>query len=102
MKNLLVNLGKQSRGTIIAIGFVVLSIVATADLMTGPRVALLLFYFIPVAMVAWFVGRGWGVVMTFIATCIWALMQWIDPSNNDRHTVIIWNGFMRGTLFLIT
>ena len=71
------------------------------DRATGYELGLFAFYTAPVAMVAWNLGQGPGIVVAFIASLIWWLA---DRYAGDRYSVPFygyWNTGMHFTTFII-
>ena len=73
----------------VLIALAAVAIFGYADYLTGYDVGFYLFYALPIAWVAWTVGRGWGVGLSAIASAIWA---WADLAAGHRyaHSWIIW------------
>ena len=54
-------LNRESHTTLVVMGLVMVIYIGELDYVTGPMVALMDFYLIPIIFVAWFVGRRSGV-----------------------------------------
>lgn len=50
---------KQPRWLVVAIGLILVTLIGVVDYLTGDY-SLLVFYLIPIFLVAWFAGRWWG------------------------------------------
>ena len=50
-------LNGRSRTTLVLMGLVLVIYIGELDYVTGPMVALMVFYLIPVCFTAWFAGR---------------------------------------------
>ena len=92
-------LSRKSRITITLIGLMVTVYIGEIDYLTGPMVAMLVFYSLPVCFVAWFAGRWPGVFVATLATLIWYAAKTFDPSSIDNYGVLIWNTVMRFGIF---
>jgi len=71
------------------------------DRATGYELGLFAFYTAPVAVVAWHLGQGPGIVSAFIASLIWWLA---DRYAGDHYSVTFygyWNTGMHFTTFII-
>ncbi len=85
-----------------AVSGAVLVLIGWLDYITGYEFGFFIFYFIPVATSAWFVGRRSGLFMAVTSAIIWYL--------SDKHTnhpysnaiFIYWEMFMRLISFLTT
>lgn len=66
----------------------------------GKEVSLEFFYFIPVALVAWAVGRSWCMVMAAICASVWFSIDIAGGIRYDHGTVYSWNIATRFGIFL--
>ena len=46
-------------------------LVAVLDFVTGYELHFVLFYFVPVALIAWQLGRAAGILMAIVASIVW-------------------------------
>src|SRR5580704_7842051 len=79
-------------------GVVVVGYIGMMDYVTGP-VALLVFYLIPICFVAWFAGRGPGIVTAFAAAGAWGIVKILSPDTIDSYAKLMWNVAMRLGVF---
>ena len=65
-------LERASRRVLIAGGLAVLVIIGVVDYLTGFEVLFSAFYLLEVGLASWFVGRGFGMVMSVLseARCV--------------------------------
>ena len=61
----------QSRAGVLALAFALVLAVAAADYATGYEIRLAILQLIPIALVTWLVGRGWGLALSAIAVAAW-------------------------------
>ena len=94
-------LGVTSRRWGIVLAIALLVLVAYVDWLTGPGVAMMVFYIVPVALLTWFGGWRAGVVMAVVASIAWSLIVVHARPNALPFEVEIWNGLMRTTTLLI-
>jgi hypothetical protein len=82
---------------VIALSVVVLGFV---DYVTGYELGFLLFYFLPIAVTAWKVGRISSYMISILSTMVWFLS---DISSHPYSNVLFafWNTIMRLLSFLI-
>jgi len=68
------------------------------DVSTGPEYGFAVFYLIPIAFAAWFLGRLPGLVVAALAT-----LAWISADIASREAIpvsaSVWNGITRGVIF---
>lgn len=90
---------RKSHTTLMVIGLMALIYIGEIDFVTGPMVAMMLFYLIPIVFVAWFIGRKAGLVMAFLAALIWYGAKTIDPAAISNQWLLVWNCLQRLGLF---
>jgi hypothetical protein len=79
-----------------------LVLITWIDYATGYEFGFFIFYFIPVAISAWFAGRGKGLFFAAIAAVCW---YWSDKATHhpySRPYLIYWETFMRLISFVTT
>jgi signal transduction histidine kinase len=81
---------------------VLLAAITWADYATGPEFGFFVFYFAPVALVAWYGGRGAGVAYAVAAAACWFLSDRLSHSPYSNALFIYWETFMRLVSFLVT
>lgn len=59
MASMMKMLENQPRWRIVAVGLLLVALIGVVDYLTGDY-SLLVFYLVPIFMVAWFAGRWWG------------------------------------------
>jgi signal transduction histidine kinase len=92
-------LNRKSHTTLIVMGLIMTIYIGELDYVTGPMVALMIFYLIPIIFVAWFVGRWSGVFIAVVATLIWYGAKIIDPGSIVKPWLLVWNTLQRLALF---
>jgi hypothetical protein len=78
-----------------------LTILGWVDCATGYELGLFAFYVAPVAVVAWTLGQGPGIIVAFIASVVWYTA---DRYAGDRYSVPFygyWNTGMHFASFII-
>lgn len=90
----------QRRHGGLALGcFVALAACAALDLLTGPELASSIFYIVPVAVAAWYLGWRGGLLFVAMATFSWHVADLIATDYNHA-AVRYWNTAVRGGIFL--
>jgi signal transduction histidine kinase len=84
---------------LVLMGLVLVIYIGELDYVTGPMVALLVFYLIPVCFVAWFAGRWPGIFISLLSSVIWYGAKYLEPGSIDRHGLLLWNTLQRFGLF---
>jgi len=76
----------------ILIGFV--------DLATGYELNFFVFYFLPIAIAAWFAGRGASVSIAVFSALVWFGADFLSGHVHASHFYAVWNTLVRLSAFL--
>jgi diguanylate cyclase (GGDEF)-like protein len=91
----------QHRGPWIALGIVLLLLVAAVDYGTGHRLRLTELYLIPLLVFTWTIGRLFGVLMSIVACTSWAYVQSLDSRYMSQPMLAYWDWMPVLLAFLI-
>lgn len=100
-----------SRPSLIIINVLIVILMGTFDYLTGNEINFTIFYLIPVAAAAWYLGKNWGIAISFSAMLVWFFVDYaahaygvpvlsdfhvlgikaIDPQPYARAWVPYWN-----------
>jgi PAS domain-containing protein len=94
-------LNRRSRATLVLMGLVLVLYIGELDYVTGPMVALMVFYLIPICMVAWFAGRWPGIGIAVVSAAIWFGAKYWEPGSIDNHRLLLWNTAQRLGTYVI-
>ena len=94
-------LNRKSPTTLALMGLIVAVFIGQLDYITGPMVALMAFYLIPICFVAWFARRWPGILVAAVSSAIWFAAKFLDPGFIDNHWLLLWNTVQRLGLFAI-
>lgn len=72
------------------------------DWATGSEVAFSIFYLVPVAGAAWYVGRWAGLAVSVLSAGAWGVADWAAGARYSHVLIPFWNSLMRGGFFLVT
>lgn len=72
-----------------------IAVVGVADWWTGPDLSLAIFYLLPVSMVAWHVGRGWGSALATLSAGIGLIADLMWSDHYGSSMVPWWNAGTR-------
>jgi len=83
-------------------GLVAVAGLGYVDFATGPELTPLLFYLAPVALVAWYAGRGPGLGVACAGALAWLLSDALTHGEYGHWSIPYWNGAVRlGALALV-
>jgi hypothetical protein len=81
---------------------VILLLLGWLDFATGYEFGFFIFYFIPVSLSAWYVGRRSGLALATLSAVAWFLSDLLAHHPYSRSYFIYWETFMRLVSFLTT
>lgn len=83
-------------------GLAVLGLIGWLDYITGYEFGFFIFYFIPVAIAAWYCGRWAGIEIAVGSAAVWYLSDKYTHHPYSHSFFIYWEMFMRLLSFLTT
>lgn len=84
----------------LALGFI--AVVSRIDYLAGPQMGCSIFHLLPIMLVSWCLGRGYGSSVAFAAAVIWLLDDLMEPPHYTLIWIPFWNAFIRLGFFAIT
>jgi diguanylate cyclase (GGDEF)-like protein len=84
----------RSRRTVLALALTTIVVLAWIDRLTGTEVSMTALYLTPVAVVAWYIGRGWGRAAAIVAGAAQVVADLTSVSGAPAVGVIVWNAIM--------
>src|SRR6266404_4139206 len=94
MLPLLEKLERRSRATLALIGLALLVLIGFIDYLTGFELLFSVFYLLEVGLAAWFVGKGFGLVMSVLSVAVWIGGDVAAGAHYSRPFVPIWNAMI--------
>ncbi len=83
------------------LGSLLVIFVGILDLVTGSEVSFSLFYLAPIALVSWFCGRRWGIIISFLSAGIWFWAELLTDPTYSNEIIRFWNTGIRLGFFLV-
>ena len=101
-------LNKKSRALLIILGFVLVLFLAVLDHYTGSDFFFSISYLIPIFLIAWFLGKWAGVIISIISailvsivsTIAWFMTDILPESSPLHNTLPVWNTTAKFGFFL--
>ncbi len=101
-ERLLAALERRETWVWVVVGFVLVPILGFVDFLTGYELSLSLAYLIPVTLVAWFGGRGYGSVAAAACAAVWLTAEHSAGRVYSHPVIPLWNTVFRfGLLFVV-
>ena len=94
-------LARWSPARIIALSVVLSVALGAVDWITGPLFSFTIFYLVPVALVAWVVGRRAAIGMSLLCAAIWTVADSESWPTSFPPILDIWNAVVRLGFFLL-
>ena len=94
-------LERQSKLFFITIGLILVILVGIVDYVTGYEITFSIFYLIPVAMVSWYAGRRYGIIVSFASAISWFLADTTAGHTYSQPLITYWNTSVSLGFFLV-
>ncbi len=79
----------------------VVAVLGLLDYITGYDLGFFVFYLIPVALVAWFVGKPWAVIVAALSALCWFLVDFLSGHPYPHPIFMYWNAIIRFLTFFV-
>jgi diguanylate cyclase (GGDEF)-like protein len=100
--SLLERLERLPRSVVLLLGLALIVLIAALDYASGPKLALNVFYLLPVMFIAWLTAStAYGLVAVLATFLVGPLEAYVDSSHFYSLQVAAWNAAMRAAVFCI-
>ena len=82
---------RYTRALVTGMVLVVLALIGVADYFTGHEILLSIFYLVPVAIAAWWLGRSFAVFVALLSVGVWLVGDIAAGADVARPFVLAWN-----------
>jgi K+-sensing histidine kinase KdpD len=83
------------------LSFTVVATIGYLDFITGDELNLYVFYFLPVVIAAWFIGRGAAITLSVLSVIAWFLVDYQSGHKFSSHFFAVWDVVFRLVAFFI-
>jgi signal transduction histidine kinase len=94
-------LNRQPRMRVSLLGLLSVACLGALDYLTGHEISFSIFYLLPVAMVAWYVGRRGGILISCASAVSWLLAELLAGPAYSHPAIPFWNTLVRLGFFSI-
>lgn len=94
-------LSGQSHVRITLGALILTAIIGATDHVTGYELSASIFYLLPIAVIAWYVGRRTGVALCLVSAATWLVVDYTSGHQYSHFAIPFWNAAVRLGFFLI-
>jgi signal transduction histidine kinase len=94
-------LEQRSQRFLILAGLAVLVVIGTIDYLTGFEVLFSVFYLLEVALAAWFVGKGFGLLMSVLSVLVWIGGDLAAGARYSNPLIPVWNALILMVFYFV-
>ena len=88
------NLERKSKPVLLLTGAVFLALVGAVDYLTGSELFFSVFYLLGVGWATWFVGRGYGILMSVLSVIVWLAGDVASGAKYSSPFIPAWNAMI--------
>lgn len=92
---------KTPRSILVAINIILALLLGLMDYITGIELSLYIFYFLPIMIVSWYIGKKMGILFSFFCSTIWLVDDVLGGHIYSSNYYLAWNVIMRLLIFMI-
>ena len=101
MVRLFERLERSSKLTLILAGLAVLALIGIIDYLSGFELLFSVFYLLEVGLAAWFVGKGFGLLMSVLSVVVWIGGDVAAGAHYSNLVVPVWNAVILMVFYFI-
>ena len=101
MVRLLERLERCSQPFLVLAGLAVLVVIGIIDYLTGFEVLFSVFYLLEVALAAWFVGKGFGLLMSVLSVLVWIGGDLAAGARYSNPLIPAWNALILMVFYFV-
>lgn len=101
MVRLLERLERRSQTFLVLAGLAVLAVIGIIDYLTGFEVLFSVFYLLEVALAAWFVGKGFGLLMSVLSVLVWIGGDLAAGARYSNPLIPAWNALILMVFYFV-
>ena len=101
MSRLLETLERRSRPWLIVAGLALLALIGIIDYLSGYEMLFSVFYLLEVGLAAWFLGKGFGALMSVLSVIVWIGGDMAAGARYSNPLIPIWNALILMVFYFI-
>jgi len=75
--------------------------IGVANYLAGKDITLSVFYVLPIAIAAWFIGRSFALVIACLSVIAWIAADFVDGIHYDNIFLLLWNATIQLLLYVV-
>src|SRR5258708_38979671 len=83
------------------ISVVLVPTIGIANYLVGKDITLSVFYVLPIAIAAWYIGRTFALVLAFLSVVTWITADFASGVHFENYFCLLWNGTIRLFLYVV-
>ena len=101
MVRLLERLERRSQPFLIVVGLALLLVIGIIDYLTGFEMLFSVFYLLEVGLAAWFVGKGFGLLMSVLSVLVWNGGDVAAGARYSNPLIPVWNALILMVFYFV-
>lgn len=88
-------LDRQSRGTLIRGGLVMVLLIGVANYLAGEELSLFIFYLVPITIITSYAGVTAGLIIALAGAVMWQMVELLEGRQYSHPVIAYWNAVVR-------
>ena len=93
--------GVHSRPAFTTVALLIIAVVGMVDYLTGHEISFSVFYLLGVALAVWFVGKGFGSLVSVFSVAVWVAGGFASGARVSSPLIPIWNAVILLAFYLV-
>ena len=94
-------LEQRSRSIFVLAALLMVAVIGIVDYLTGHEISFSVFYLLGVALAVWFVGKGFGALVSALSVAVWLVGDFASGARFSSALIPIWNAIVLLTFYLV-
>lgn len=94
-------LENSSRFALIVLACLIVAAIGLVDYLTGHEISFSVFYLLGVALAVWFVGKGFGALVSVLSVVVWVAGDFANGARFSNMVIPVWNAVVLLTFYLV-
>ncbi|MDR3459611.1 MAG: sensor histidine kinase [Verrucomicrobiae bacterium] len=101
MPGFIKQLESRPRFVLVLSALAIITVIGWVDYLTGHEISFSVFYLMSVALAVWFVGKGFGVLVSGLSVAVWVVGDFASGARFASPLIPIWNALVLLTFYLV-